>query len=72
MPSDPGNFAKSVHVELFELLDVPPVQGPALGAEQGGCEDRLPPLFSRIYHVRATVGAGALQLRSATTASSSA
>jgi len=26
-------------VELFELLDVPPVQGPALGAEQDGCED---------------------------------
>jgi len=28
-----------VHVELFELLDVPPVQGPALGAEQKGCAD---------------------------------
>jgi len=26
-------------VELFELLDVPPVLGPALGAEQEGCED---------------------------------
>jgi len=26
-------------VELFELLDVFPVQGPALGAEQEGCED---------------------------------
>ena len=25
-----------MHVELFELLDVPPVQGPALGAEQEG------------------------------------
>ena len=26
-------------MELFELLDVPPVQGPALAAEQEGCED---------------------------------
>ena len=39
LPSDPGNFVKTAHVELFELLDVPPVQGPALGAEQEGCED---------------------------------
>ena len=39
VPSDPSNFAKTAYVELFELLDVPPVQGPALGAEQEGCED---------------------------------
>ena len=26
-------------MELFELLDVLPEQGPALGAEQEGCED---------------------------------
>ena len=37
--SDPGNFAKTAHVKLFELLDVFPVQGPALRAEQEGCED---------------------------------
>jgi len=39
LPSDPGNFAKTAHVELFELLDVLPVQGPARGAEQEGSED---------------------------------
>ena len=39
LPSDPGNFAKTAHVELFELLDVFPVQGQALGAKQEGCED---------------------------------